>query len=276
MRTERTTGWRPDGVVAAVLTILLGLPVAGCAPTVAGTPWPVGQGPARPADASAPAAPGTPPSSFTVPGPATSVAEHPTTTVAPGPASPEPPGPPAPPTAGGTTRTVPPAPVEVRAAPVPDGGHGAEPAPPAPPPTRAPAPLTADVVADECLLDADTLAGLLDATPAVAAANAGTERPDGSRSRACFAVGGSSTVSVNVYTTNRVTPDRYVRDAAGARAVTGTGEGTTAALLDTVAGPTLQLGTARHLVTIAVAGRAPSDEQWRTAARTAVAALARR
>ena len=303
MRTERTTGTRPGRVVRtgpavpAVLVVLMVLAVpalTGCAATVAGTPWPARHGPALPADTAGalpqaaatpagsatpaprpvaptqqragpvadptapPAGPDAPPSPSTGPAPPRTGADRP-----PGPVI-STPGP-----AGPTTRTVPPTPV---AAPRPRPGPGT------PGRERAPAALTADVVADECLLDAGVLTGLLGAEPAVPATNTATERADGSRSRSCFAVGGSSTVSVNVYRTQRTSPARYVHDAADAadaRALGGTGARTAAALLDTVAGPTLQLGTARHLVTIAVAGRSPTDGQWRAAARAAAAALAR-
>lgn len=302
MRTERTTGTRPGRVVRtgravpAVLVVLLVLAVpalTGCAATVTGTPWPAGHGPALPADATGalpqaadpPAGPVTRTPQPTAPAwqQAAPVAD-PTAPPArpdtpppsaghapPRPGADGPPGDaiptPAPAGADGPTRrTGPPTPVEA---------PGPERAGPAPAPSRAPTALTADVVADECLLDAGVLTGLLGAEPAVPATNAATERADGSRSRSCFAVGGSSTVSVNVYRTQRVSPARYVHDAAGARPLGGTGAGTAAALLDTVAGPTLQLGTARHLVTIAVAGRSPTDGQWRAAARAAAAALAR-
>ena len=161
------------------------------------------------------------------------------------------------------TRTVPPVPAGPAPGGSTDGTRGAV------------APLTADVLTDECLVGAEALAGLLGAEPAVPAANAEIARPDGARTRACFAVGGSSTAAVNVYTTNRGTPADHVRSAGGARGIDGTGDGTVAVLLETVAGPTVQVGAGRYLVTIAVAGRNPTDEQWRTAVRSAVAALPR-
>ncbi|OLL70859.1 DUF124 domain-containing protein [Pseudonocardia sp. Ae168_Ps1] len=270
MRTERSTGYLPARIVAAGLTGLAAVVLVGCATTVAGTPWPAGQGPARPAGVAAPV-PGptatrVPPSSFTEP--ASPVTGEPAPAPVPEPAPQTPP--PAPVT--GATRVVPPVAVGG------DGetggrrpGRGA----PVPRPATAPPALTSDVLADECLLDEVALTGLLGTGPAVDAADSEVRRSDGTTTRSCFAVGGSSSVAVNVYTTNRTTPARYVRDAAGARPLTGTGDGTQAALLGTVAGPTLQLGTARHLVTIAVAGRTPSDEQWRAAARSAAAALPR-
>jgi hypothetical protein len=184
--------------------------------------------------------------------------------------APAPQGPPA--TEAGATRVVPPVAVDGDGE---TGGRRPERAAPVARPTTAPPALTSDVLADECLLDEAALTGLLGAAPAVDAAGSEVRRADGTTTRSCFAVGGSSSVAVNVYTTNRTTPARYVRDAAGARPLTGTGDGTQAALLGTVAGPTLQLGTARHLVTIAVAGRTPGDDQWRAAARSAAAALPR-
>lgn len=267
------------------------LSLTGCAGSVPGRPWPEGQGPAAPAAAPS-AGPGVPGGA----GPA----GPPTSLVVPGPPVPGGTTPPTPeprrsgagrPGSGPATRTVPPVAVgpttevpDVRprrpaAAPglgsgIPgagDGAPGARATGPAPP--VADAPLTADALPDECLVRADALAGLLGTAPAAPASNTEVGRPDGSRARSCFAVGGSVTVSVNVYTTNLTTPAGHLRAAAGSRPLTGTGDGTTAALLETVGGPALQLGTARYLVTIAVAGRTPSDEQWRAAVRSTVATL---
>ncbi|ANY08785.1 hypothetical protein [Pseudonocardia sp. HH130630-07] len=291
MWMQWTAGRRRGRIVAAGVTGLTALAVAGCGGnTVDGTAWPAGEGPALPSETVASAPPGTapprttggPPTSFRVPGtlpvdpPATG-----RTTTAPSSVS-RPPGRDAPGTE--ETRVVPPDPVEGgtsapsgRDRPAPRDGGGAPPARPQAPaaPPAQPDPLTSDVLADECLLDEPALTGLLGTAPVVPAEDADIRRPDGSTARSCFAVGGSASVSVNVYTTNRVTPTRYVSDVPGGRALTGTGDGTAAVLVDTVAGPTLQVGTARHLVTVAVAGRTPSDEQWRTAARRAVGALPR-
>ncbi|MEQ3552567.1 hypothetical protein WIS52_19000 [Pseudonocardia nematodicida] len=184
------------------------------------------------------------------------------------PAGPAAPDPPAPGTSGEPTRVVPPIPV--------GSSPGKAPAPRTPTAPATPPPLTADVVDDECLLDDAALTGLLGAAPDAPAANGVVARPDGTRIRACFAAGGPATVSVNVYAANRGTPAERVRAAAGARPLSGTADGTVAALLDTVAGTALQVGTARHLITVAVDGHAPSDEAWRTAARAAVARLAGR
>lgn len=258
---------------AAALTGAVALSLTGCGGTVAGTPWPEGQGPPAPAAAAgadgggsggpAPTPEAAPPTSFTVPGPLSSDPPAPeppqrsTTTVAPVPVAP---GTGAGPGAG-------------RARPVSPAPGGRVPAPVRAP---APAPLTADVLADECLLDTGALTALLGTAPAAPATNAEVRRPDGSRARSCFAVGGSASVAVNVYTTNLTTPQGYVRAAAGARPLGGTGDGTTAALLETVGGPTLQLAAGRHLVTVSVAGAAPDDPRWQRAARTAAAALAGR
>ncbi|MGM0721462.1 MAG: hypothetical protein ACQEXM_10135 [Actinomycetota bacterium] len=268
---------------AAVATVLAGL-LAGCASTVSGTPWPTGRGPAPFSSGAAPTEPSRrPPTSFTVPEPlsngplaAPTTDGRPTATVPPVPV-PHPSGPPD--GGAGVARTVPPVPVGDGASRVPDGrvrpspGTARATARPASP--AAPAPLTSDVVADECLLDRAALTGLLGGPPVAPATNAVVTRTDGARTRACFALADGVTVSVNVYTTNRGTPAGYVAGARHGSAVTGLPAGTSATVLDTVAGPTLQLATARHLVTVAVAGRTPSRDRWRAAAVAAVAAAPR-
>lgn len=273
-------------VTAAVAAVLAGL-LGGCASTVSGTPWPTGQGPALPSSGASPVEPTRrPPTSFTVPGPLSSgplaaptTDGRPTTTVPPVPVPPSSatPVPSDPPDGGaGAARTVPPVPVGDGASRVPDGR--ARPAPGAARATArpaAPAPLTSDVVADECLLDHAALTGLLGGPPVAPATNAVVTRTDGTRPRACFALADGVTVSVNVYTTNRGTPAGYVAGARHGSTVTGLPAGTSATVLDTVAGPTLQLATARYLVTVAVAGRTPSRDQWRAAAVAAVAAAPR-
>ncbi|ALE84130.1 hypothetical protein [Pseudonocardia sp. HH130629-09] len=266
----------PTAAVTAVVTAVLAGLLGGCASTVAGTPWPTGQGPALPSTAAAPVEPTRrPPTSFTVPGPlsngplaAPTTDGRPTTTVPPVPVPPSSGLPDGRDGGDGTARTVPPVPVGDGASRVPDGR--ARPAPDAAraAPTRAaaPAPLTSDVVADECLLDRAALTGLLGGPPVAPATNAVVTRTDGTRTRACFALADGVTVSVNVYTTNRGTPAGYVAGARHGSTVTGLPAGTSATVLDTVAGPTLQLATDRYLVTVAVAGRTPSRDQWRTAA----------
>ncbi|WP_337826213.1 hypothetical protein [Pseudonocardia sp. UM4_GMWB1] len=272
---------------AAVATVLAGL-LAGCASTVSGTPWPTGRGPAPFSSGAAPTEPSRrPPTSFTVPGPlsngplaAPTTDGRPTVTVPPVPVPPPSGAPSDPPDGGaGVARTVPPVPVGDGASRVPDGrvrpspGTARATARPASP--AAPAPLTSDVVADECLLDRAALTGLLGGPPVAPATNAVVTRTDGTRTRACFALADGVTVSVNVYTTNRGTPAGYVAGARHGSAVNGLPAGTSATVLDTVAGPTLQLATARHLVTVAVAGRTPSRDRWRAAAVAAVAAAPR-
>jgi hypothetical protein len=272
---------------AAVATVLAGL-LAGCASTVSGTPWPTGRGPAPFSSGAAPTEPSRrPPTSFTVPGPlsngplaAPTTDGRPTVTVPPVPVPPPSGAPSDPPDGGaGVARTVPPVPVGDGASRVPDGrvrpspGTARATARPASP--AAPTPLTSDVVADECLLDRAALTGLLGEPPVAPAANAVVTRTDGTRTRACFALADGVTVSVNVYTTNRGTPAGYVAGARHGSAVNGLPAGTSATVLDTVAGPTLQLATARHLVTVAVAGRTPSRDRWRAAAVAAVAAAPR-
>ncbi|MBW0104742.1 hypothetical protein, partial [Pseudonocardia sp. KRD291] len=135
-------------------------------------------------------------------------------------------------------------------------------------------PLTSDVVADECLLDAKNFGALL-GTTVPAPANHAVTRPGGAGTRSCFAVATSGspapTASVNVYRVNSGTPGAFLRTASGSRPLTGVGEG--AVLVETVGGPTLQIATATLLVTVAVAGRTPTDEAWRVAGRAAVASL---
>ncbi|WP_224387894.1 hypothetical protein [Pseudonocardia sp. ICBG1293] len=291
VRRERAggagSGASGPGRVRAVvlLAALCVLSSAGCASTVAGTPWPAGQGPALPESATS--AQGTtvaptrrPPTSFTVPGPLSGAPPagsdgRSTTTVPPVPVSPVPPE-----GADAPAVTVPPVPVGDGAAPVPEGrarpapgstGAATRPARPA----AAAAPLTADVLDDECLLDAASLTGLLGGPPVAPAANAVVTRADGTRTRACFALADGVTVSVNAYTTNRGTPGGYVAAARHGTAVTRLPAGTSATVLDTVAGPTLQLATTRYLLTVAVAGRTPTPEQWRAAAVAVAAAAAR-
>jgi hypothetical protein len=49
--------------------------------------------------------------------------------------------------------------------------------------------------------------------------------------------------------------------------------GRAAVVLDTAAGPTLQVAGGRFLVTVVVQGREPDDAAWRAAARAALARL---
>ena len=78
--------------------------------------------------------------------------------------------------------------------------------------------------------------------------------------------------AINVYRVRAGTPAEAVR-AAGGRALPGLGEAAT--LLETAAGPTLQVASPRFLVTLLVQGRSPPDDAWRVAARAALARLPR-
>ncbi|TCK24703.1 hypothetical protein [Pseudonocardia endophytica] len=102
-------------------------------------------------------------------------------------------------------------------------------------------------------------------------------RPDGSTTRSCYAASRSGdptpTAAINVYRVNSGTPAAFVRATAGGRPLPGVGEA--AVLLDTVGGTTLQVATARYLITVNVVDAAPSAERWTTAGR-AVAAVATR
>lgn len=152
----------------------------------------------------------------------------------------------------------------------------AAPAPaPAPAAPAGPSRLEPDVLADECLLDAARFAALL-GVPVRTPTQSVVRRDDGSRSSGCYVgpAGGDPAplAAVNVYRVRSGTPAQFVRrGAAGGRALSGAGEA--AAVLETVAGPTLQVAGARFVVTVAVQGREPTDAAWRAAARAALARL---
>ena len=137
--------------------------------------------------------------------------------------------------------------------------------------SRAPT-LAADVLADECLLDATQFGELLD-RPA-RAEQAVVRRADGTRSTSCYAsaVDGprEPLAAINVYRVRAGTAAEVVR-AAGGRALPGLGDAAT--LLETAAGPTLQLASPRFLVTLLVQGSSPPDDAWSAAARAALARL---
>jgi hypothetical protein len=140
-------------------------------------------------------------------------------------------------------------------------------------PTRAPAPtLESDVLADECLLDATQLGALLGRP--VRVEQSVVRRDDGTRSTSCYAAaaGGKPAplAAVNVYRVRSGTPAEFVR-AAGGRALSGAGQAAT--LLETAAGPTLQVAGPAFLVTLVVQGRSPPDDAWRAAAQGALARL---
>jgi hypothetical protein len=133
--------------------------------------------------------------------------------------------------------------------------------------------LVADVLADECLLTAAEFAELVD-VPVGPPQQGTVERGDGTRSAGCVVSAESGPVAlVNVYGVREGTPSDYVRvaDTGGRRALPGVGAG--AAVIGTAAGPTLQLASDRHLVTILVSGSVPTDDEWRAAARAALARL---
>jgi len=136
---------------------------------------------------------------------------------------------------------------------------------------RAPA-LETDVLTDECLLDTAQLGALLGRP--VRAENAAVRRADGARSISCYAGAADGPreplAAINVYRVRAGTPAEAVH-AAGGRALPGLGEAAT--LLETAAGPTLQVASPRFLVTLMVHGRSPPEDAWRAAARAALARL---
>jgi hypothetical protein len=155
-------------------------------------------------------------------------------------------------------------------------------APPASAPEPTPGPVTtrsalaADVLADECLLDALGFSALL-GRPVLPPEQGEVERADGSSSSSCVAESARGfpdpLAAINVYEPRSGTPAEFVRAAPpeGRRELTGVGEA--AVLVDTAPGITLQLAAARHVVTIAVLDGAPPDDAWRAAATAALAAL---
>jgi hypothetical protein len=159
----------------------------------------------------------------------------------------------------------------VAAPPTPAVDTGVAPAP-ATEPRNA---LRADVVADECLLDAVAFTALL-GEPVLPPEQQQVERADGEVRSACYAASaddGTPLAMVNVYEPREGTPADFVRGAPpeGRRDLDGVGEA--AVLVDTAPGLVLQLAGARHVVTVAVLDRAPGDDAWRAAATEALAAL---
>jgi hypothetical protein len=147
------------------------------------------------------------------------------------------------------------------------------------PPSPGPAPsggrsgLEADAVDDECLLNASEI-GALVGTAVGPPAEQEVDRGGGNRGSSCVATADSEPVAlVNVYRTLSGTPAEYVRagGTAGRRVLDGVGEA--AVVVETDAGPTLQLAGTEYLVTVLVAGRSPSEEAWRTAATAALSRL---
>ena len=142
---------------------------------------------------------------------------------------------------------------------------------PSTPRARAPA-LVSDVLADECLLDGAQFRALLGRP--VRAGQSVVRRTDGTQSTSCYATAvddpGTPVAAINVYRVRSGTPAEFVGAARG-RPLVGTGEA--AVLLETAAGPTLQVAGPAFLVTLVVQGRSPPDESWRAAARSALARL---
>jgi hypothetical protein len=175
----------------------------------------------------------------------------------------------------GCTTVVPGAPAAVPAPSVGGPPLPGEPSPPAGPP-GPPGPrsgLDADVLADECLLNAAEFGDLV-GVPVQPPEQGTVERGDGSRSASCVATADSQPVAmINVYGVRSGSPADYVRadDGAGRRELSGVGEA--AVVIDTATGPTLQLAGPQYLVTILVSGPAPSDDAWRTAAQAALSRL---
>lgn len=145
----------------------------------------------------------------------------------------------------------------------------------APPPGSQSA-LAADVLSDECLLDALGFSALL-GEPVLPPEQVEVVRGDGSSTSSCFANSARGApdpvAAVNVYEPRDGTPADFVHSAApqGRRELTGVGEA--ASLVDTAPGVTLQLAAVRYVVTIAVLDGTPSDDAWRAAATAALDAL---
>jgi hypothetical protein len=164
--------------------------------------------------------------------------------------------------AAGCTVTVP----GTAAAAAPDAGTGS----PGPAGTRSE--LVADPVADECLLNASEF-GALVGGPVQPPEQATVARGDGSAGSSCVATSGRDPVAmINVYRVRTGAPADYVRAGGGGRRVLA-GAGQAAVLVDTAAGPTLQLASPTYLVTILVSGAVPGDDAWRAAAAAALARL---
>ena len=119
-----------------------------------------------------------------------------------------------------------------------------------------------------------TEAGALVGVPVRPPEQGTVQRGDGSSGSSCVATAGSEPVlMINVYGLRGGTPADFVRSGppGGRRELTGVGEAAT--VIDTQAGPTLQLAGPQHLVTILVAGRTPDEQAWRTAAEAALSRL---
>jgi tetrahydromethanopterin S-methyltransferase subunit C len=133
--------------------------------------------------------------------------------------------------------------------------------------------LDADVLPDECLLNASEFGDLVGV--AVEPPEQGTvKRSDGSNSASCVATSGSEPVAmINVYGVESGTPADYVRAGGGAGRHELPDLGAAAVVIDTATGPTLQLASPQYLVTILVSGSTPSDDAWQAAAEAALSRL---
>jgi hypothetical protein len=133
--------------------------------------------------------------------------------------------------------------------------------------------LVADVLRDECLLDAAQFGALL-GRPVRSPEQSVVRRDDGSPTAGCAvsSTDGSRAPlgTINVYGVRSGTAAAFVRGSGG-RIVPGAGEA--AAVLETASGPTLQVARGSFLVTVVVVGRAPDDDAWRAAATAALARL---
>lgn len=160
---------------------------------------------------------------------------------------------------------------------VPAPAAGANPPAPAPGAPRV-APrtgLVVDVLPDECLLFASEL-GALVGRPVPRPAQGVVRDPAGPRGSGCVVGPGARPLAlVNVYAVRSGTPADVVRAGprGGRRELPGVGEA--AAVVEAEAGPTLQLAAPRHLVTILVTTRRPTDAEWRAAADAALTRLPR-
>ena len=130
--------------------------------------------------------------------------------------------------------------------------------------------LVTDPVPDECLLNASEFGALVEGPVRPPEAST-VNRGDGSRGSSCVVTTGRDPIAmINVYRVRTGTPADYVR--AGGRPLPA-GVGEAAAVVDTAAGPTLQLASPAYLVTILVSGRRPADDAWRAAATAALSRL---
>lgn len=154
--------------------------------------------------------------------------------------------------------------------------------PPSPGATTDPGPssvrssLAADVLDDECLLDAVAFSDLL-GQPVLPPEQVAVQRDDGSVASSCYAHSArgfpTPLAAINVYAPRSGTPAEFVRSGPPQGRWTIDGIGEAAVLVDTAPGVTLQLAGARYLITISVLDGAPSEDAWKAAARAALTAL---